>query len=54
MNKKCTMTLSGKHLFMPIQYLEAWLAQVYEAHGIKNPQLCVFCKMVDDMNRIEQ
>ncbi len=48
--KECAQTLSGKHLFMPLQdhELTIWLA-----HGIQ-PLKCEACQIINDLNEVEK
>lgn len=58
--KKCPKTMSGKHLFMPM--FMGWLdgnskewrmAQTWKIHGVDNPQECIACGIIDDLDRKE-
>ena len=44
---KCEKTISGKHLFMPIEGIQL---EIWVAHGIEHPQKCVACGLIDDVN----
>lgn len=46
--KPCSKTISGQHLFMPIEWADAHLHKVFEVHGVKQPMKCVACGMIDD------
>lgn len=50
---KCKMTLSGKHLFMPLRYFSSTIIdpqeKVWSAHGVINPKKCIACGVIDDL-----
>lgn len=44
----CTKTMSGRHLFMPVEWMDARESRVWEIHGVTKIAKCMACGMFDD------
>ncbi len=52
-NGICLKSLSGKHLFMPLEMIKGQgdiLKSIYKIHGVKNPLICVACQVINDLD----